>query len=357
MEDKKSILFISNMYPNQQFPSFGTFVAENERQLRDIGKFNIINVCLKKKKGGKATKIWQYVKFIFNALISLYFSKYDYIYVHYLTHSTLPLLLYPFNKKIIINIHGDDLVGSSVSHKLFQMTNNYFLKRASLIVLPSSYFQKKLMLRYPNLNINKTHINFSGGLNVEEMKLPTTIKGKRKKNIVGYVSRIEEGKLWEIYLESIKNNIELSKELDVEYWFYGAGKELDKFKSEISKDDYCGKVIYKGVFSKEQKAEIFSNFTHFVFPTSRESLGLVLLESLSSGCITLCSDIEPLNSICQGGAIYSDNTVEDFTNKLKELLKLDNYQIRKMENIIRDGIKDYDSEILAKRLVSEIKAL
>lgn len=86
------ILFISNMFPGAKTPSYGTFVKTNYDQLKSQG-FDLEKVVLDTKHSDVFGKVCGYTKFFLNAFLKILFGKYDVIYVHYLTISTLPLFL------------------------------------------------------------------------------------------------------------------------------------------------------------------------------------------------------------------------------------------------------------------------
>ncbi|HFU4087139.1 TPA: GlcNAc transferase, partial [Streptococcus suis] len=103
------VLIISNMYPDDKNPSYGVFVEKFCNQLEKIGLS--YNLSVMYKANSRISKIKNYIFFYFDALIRILFSKYDLIYVHYASHSSIPVLIAkPFiRSKVYVNVHGSDI--------------------------------------------------------------------------------------------------------------------------------------------------------------------------------------------------------------------------------------------------------
>ncbi|MFT5758755.1 MAG: glycosyltransferase involved in cell wall biosynthesis [Alteromonadaceae bacterium] len=300
----KSICFISNLFPSREDPSFGSFVGLSYQQLKNMGYHVdepiVINVRLKPFK-----KIIAYSQFFLKGIIALMNKKYDLFYIHYLTYSTLCLLpVLPFKKvTYLINIHGDDLVGTRLIHKIMGLPSGYVLKHASAVVVPSEYFKTQLLARFPFICQKKIVISESGGFK-EDIFFPKD-KDKTSEPLLhfGYISRVDEGKGWEVMLQalSILKQEETDKYTRLTVSVYGAGAQKEKFQGMVNKLELNDIVTYYGPLEQSGLGGKYRSFDYFLFPTRRESFGLVAIESLACGTPVICSEIEPLTDIIRNG--------------------------------------------------------
>ncbi|MFA0349974.1 glycosyltransferase family 1 protein, partial [Vibrio sp. 10N.222.55.C6] len=109
--NKKNILIVSNMYPSEEFPFFGTFVKNCESVLVE-NDFVVDKVVIDEKSSNLFNKFKIYIVFYFCVLRKLFLGNYDYVYGHYVSHVSIPLLIYRlFNSKIdiVIHVHGGDI--------------------------------------------------------------------------------------------------------------------------------------------------------------------------------------------------------------------------------------------------------
>lgn len=339
---KRKMLFLSNMYPSESFPSFGPFVKTNEEQLIEMGCFDIEKSVINRQSNGLLGKIYLYVTYLFDVVYKLMFSNFDLIYVHYLTHTTIPLLIYPFySGKLIINVHGDDLVGNTMAHRLMQSFNKHLLGRAALVVVPSVFFKNIILNKFPFISADKVVVNYSGGVRYSDFK-KARLNHEMDEIIFGYCSRIDEGKLWDLLLNAIKKIEEELRDKKAKFYFYGSGNQLSSFYRRIEELDISDLVQYQGVFKKKQAPYVYSRFSHFIFPTSRESLGLVALEGMASGCITMCSKIEPLTSLCENGVIYFDNNLDSLSSALRRAIYMTGSDKLELINTAQSISSHYD---------------
>ena len=105
------ILIVSNMYPSNKYPAYGTFVRNFCEQLTELGINYDLSVM--HKSANKVSKIWRYFYFYVKTLIKCLNGEYDIIYVHYASHSSIPVIIAKkLNRKLKVytNGHGSDIV-------------------------------------------------------------------------------------------------------------------------------------------------------------------------------------------------------------------------------------------------------
>ncbi|SFD44687.1 glycosyltransferase family 4 protein [Pseudoalteromonas denitrificans] len=359
----KKVCFISNLFPSKEDPTFGSFVGLSFEQLKKMG-YNLDQPIVMDARLGAFKKLFAYISFFFRGLKATISNKYDFYYIHYLTYSTLCLLpVLPFKKvKYLINIHGDDLVGTRLIHKIMGFPSPYILKHATAIVVPSAYFKRSLLELHPKIAENKVVISESAGFKEAIFFPKPKLKKENKKIHFGYISRVDEGKGWEVMLEALAilkesnlneiNNLTLS--------VYGAGSQTQAFDSMVQEFELEKIVTYYGPLEQSKLGEKYRSFDYFLFPTRRESFGLVAAESLACGTPVVCSEIEPLTDIVfdnKNGFLFKDGSAEDLYKRILHCFSIseENYSSL-VENAI-DSSNSYKSVKVSETLYKNMKSL
>lgn len=275
------ILVISNLYPSNSDPSYGTFVKNFVELLQESNKIQKIDLCVIK---GRTTNILKkclkYTYFYCSIVYKLLFYNYDIVYTHIITHASIPLRLVSLIKplKMVFNIHGEDvLVKTKLSNHLLNIAIP-LLHNARMVVVPSCYFKKVVKEVIPTLPDELIYVYPSGGVADHFFR----DNFKRKQNTVpriGYVSRIDRGKGWDIYIDSLIHLI--NKEIDIEGIIVGTGGQVEIMLDYLSSKQ-TDKIKYLGVIPYDKLPDFYSSLDLFVFPTTLdESLGLVGLEAMA----------------------------------------------------------------------------
>lgn len=353
--NKLKVGFISNLFPSQKDPTFGSFVGKNYKQLQDMG-FEVGNPVVMDTRLPPFKKLLAYICFFKDGMKLCFSSKYDYIYIHYLTYSTLcllPVLLFK-RPKYVVNIHGDDLVGTRLIHKIMSLPSPIVLKFASAVVVPSSFFKSELLKRFPTLSA-PVIISESAGFD-ESVFYPR--KNELTNNEIvhfGYVSRIDEGKGWEELLSALNllkiNNSDLFNRIKLS--FYGKGGQVNDFNKALNYYDLKEIVTYYGPVAPEELGEIYRSFDYFIFPTHRESFGLVAVEACACGIPVLASDISPVNNIIYDGVngfLFESNNASSIYNTLLSVFKVDYEAYVKMSQAACESVVHYRGCVVASKL-------
>ncbi|WP_349515806.1 glycosyltransferase [Leuconostoc suionicum] len=278
----KRMLLISNLYPNKKYPEYGTFVKEFVTGLNDLN-WHISKIVLN-KENGKIHKVVSYVSFLFRSWLALNTNKDDITYIHYASHSSIPLVISKKQKFLVINVHGSDILPNYSSQKNFGFFTKYALLHADLIVVPSEYFKKVVLEKY-NVAEDIIFISPSGGVDTyfyqNRVHLP-----EKDQMVMGYVGRIESAKGWRTLLSAIKN-IEID---NTRYLIFGSGSEEENLISEIKKIANSN-IEYMGPIKHNELPNIYQSLDWLIFPSESESLGLVGIESMATGTPLIASDI------------------------------------------------------------------
>lgn len=349
------------MYPSQKQPYFGTFVESFKNGLESLG-FNFSGIVAIYSKGHNLIgKVYRYVLLFIKLIFYSFFKTYDVIYIHFLgIHAYFCLLvslILPF-KKLIVNIHGSDILGSTIQvrHNLLKY---WVLKKSVLIVVPSLFFKKKLICRYPKFQ-DKIIISPSGGVD-KKIFFPKVSKKKSKNDLfkIGFASRIIEGKGWNVLLEAFESFVKLVPNSHL--YIAGAGKDEEKVLKCIEKLKIQSKVTVLGGLPRESLGEFMRSLDIFVFPTLLfESLGLVALEAMSCGVPVIASKRGGIVDYVKDGLngfLITPGSVNELIEKLYFFYNLED---NKKDEIIQRAIQTgniYDSNQVNYELSEKLKLI
>lgn len=331
------ILVVSNMYPDEKNPSYGIFVKRFCEQLEYIGISYDKSVMY--KGNGKVQKIIRYIMFYCLTVLKIWLRRYDLVYVHYASHSGVPVLFARKLKqfKIYTNVHGSDVVPENNKQEKFQKYTRRLLEMSGKIIVPSEYFQNYVSNKY-FIDKEKIYVYPSAGINSEVFYKYDEF---RKQNIrrelgitidtelvIGFVGRLSYGKGWDTFVQALKELNYSNPNLQFKAVIVGCGSEENALNTLISESELKDKIIRLKLVSQERLADIYNCFSIFVFPTEREgeSLGLVALEAMACGIPVISSDFAAPKYYVKNaynGYRFKVKNFRDLSSHIREYLSLD----------------------------------
>ena len=316
------ILVVSNMYPSKKYPSYGIFVKNYCNQLKELD----INydTAVMKKGSNIIMKMLRYILFYVTTFIKCVVKKYDIVYIHYASNSSIPVLWASKIRKINIftNVHGSDVVPENKKQEKLQKYTRRIIDKSTKVITPSEYFKEYVCNKY-NVKEDKVFVSYSGGI---DSKVFYKQKEKTKKDILimGYVGRISYGKGWDTLLKAC-SYISKSK---YKLLMVGSGpmsSEMDKLISELGIRD---NIEVFPLLEQNKLRDIYNEIDVFIFPTEREgeSLGLVAVEAMACGTPVIASDFaEPSSYIINGenGYKFEKGKENDLLSAIESFMRLD----------------------------------
>lgn len=353
----KRVLLISNMYPSSENPVYGIFVKNIEEQLRENG-FDFSNKAVISGRGkNKFSKIVKYIIFFKDVITLIKQDNYDLIYVHYIYHSLMPLLLVKryIQKPLVLNAHGSDVNIKNKIGRFIQKLLAHIIKEANLIVVPSSYFKTVIHDKF-QVNKDKIFVSPSGGIDTTLFK-PSNVNKRDSQFIIGYVSRIDEGKGWDTLLKSsrllLNENINNFKILMI-----GGGSQelqLKKMINELQLEDYV-EVI--GPVPQKYLANYYNKMDVFIFPSRLpESLGLVGIEAMACSVPVIGSDIGGLKEYIKSGyngELFTPDDSIDLFEKIKKYMFQNTLNKKQYKLNAASTAKEYDLLIVSNRMKNKL---
>lgn len=190
-------------------------------------------------------------------------------------------------------------------------------------------------------------------VNLGILKAPKRIDDIQLPKTILYVGRLEERKgvdyLLRAYDLLIKNRQGVSLTI--------AGDGVDREKLEkLAKELGLNNVQFTGYISDEQKLDLFNTSDLFCAPSPYgESFGIVLLEAMATGLVTVAGNNPGYKSVLTGlGSLSLVNTrkVEEFAHRL-ELLLFEN----DLRNLWRAWARDQAKQYSIEKIVDQYEEL
>ena len=356
---KMRLLLISNMYPSPLHQSYGIFVKnfENATILGGVGVRKAVIMGRGRNPLEKATK---YAGFFRDVYRELFRNDYDLIYVHYISHSLLPIIpLLPFIRKpIVVNAHGDDILPDGFISKIVFKLTRKAVKASTMIVVPSHFFKSIAFEKYGHRNI---YVSPSGGVDHDIFNPGLSDKPAGKAIRIGYVSRIEKGKGWDAFLKLLHRVKTANPEIHFEGIIANTGADLDEMTAMISSLDLGDRVVYLGLQDQRELAGVFRGLDLLIFPTLlKESLGLVGLEAMACGVPVIGSDMGGLNDYIvdgQNGYIFQPGNVQNLYEKFLQYHCLAGDVKKAMRQKAIEKAGQFESVRISSELIEKLHSL
>lgn len=293
----KTMLVVSNMWPDKAHPSSGVFVMKFVNQAEAVGWR--CDLAVMHSSDGKFEKVFKYFIFYVTSFLKALLRRYDLIYIHYPSFSAPAVLLARRVKhfRVFANVHGSDVLPISASQRKMHRYTEAALKCAEKVVVPSEYFAGIVRKKY-SLDADRVFVYPSGGIDPEVFHPLSKARIKKIKAdfyldpdlmTICFAGRITEGKGWDTYLEAISKVFSRGRRLNA--LLVGSGDQDADCAALMKKLSLDGAVVRLGLQSQERLCELYNAADVFVFPGRRsESLGLVAIEAMACGTPVIASD-------------------------------------------------------------------
>lgn len=356
------ILTISNMYPSEQDPVYGTFVKNFIDQLNKRNDSGINDLAvIAGRRSGKWAKLKAYIGFYATTTWKLLTRRYDLVYVHTITFPIIPVRIASLLRRhrYVFNVHGDDVLPSNNLKIKLKNLARPILPHATMIVVPSPYFADVVEQEFDGIDRDKIFISPSGGLN-NRFYVDAAKKADNDKPLtLGFVSRIDRGKGWDVFLRAVKRLADDG--LAMKALIAGRGAQQSELLDAINSLGLGDIVEYIGPVAPERLPDVYSSFDLFIFPTMlRESLGLVGLEAMAARTPVIASQIAgPAGYVVNGynGYMFEPGNDQELYRCVKTYLSLNAEQRNALSENAYATALDYNADDVAADLYSRLTAL
>ena len=208
-------------------------------------------------------------------------------------------------------------------------------RNALKIACRSEVLRRKFLKLYPEYE-SKTFVAYSG---IDKNIVTERNWEKKDKYKVLTCANLIKRKNVDKVIKACENfdNVELT--------IIGDGKELNNLK-KLSK-----KVMFKGHLPNEQVLEEMRKSDIFILPSVNETFGMVYLEAMASGCVTVGLENEGIDGIIKNGENGYLTGLNDIEKTLSNIMKKDNSEILKNSFLT---IKNYTYESACQNYLDNI---
>lgn len=312
------ILFITDLYPIQQGENLTpqtlhNFVIDWIRQGSEVDVIKpnfVFNSFLRKKpfypdgfynyNGVRIFNVNYFTPFCFDFLKKIPkeidLAKYDVVVAHMPSGIIFANKLAKIiNKPLVCGVHVSDIeVLTNPIYKFYfkpQLLKAY--RNAKKIACRSFVLQRKFNKLFPEL-AEKTFVAVSG------VELPTKSPNRQPSSLLNSLSLSSETSKIKVLTcanlikrKNIDKLISAINNLDgFELKVVGDGEEFEKLKKMAGGNvEFLGRLPHEKVSEEMAKADIF------ILPSVNETFGMVYLEAMAAGCVTVCSENDGVDGI------------------------------------------------------------
>ena len=356
------ILLISNMYPSKKDKTYGTFVKMFKEGIEHNANDIIFNCCfIRGRSNNLIVKVCKYSIFYITIIYKALFTKYDFIYNHQITHSAPALRICRYFRKfkLVMNIHGGDIVTIDKTSKKLLNFAIPLLVNSNLIVVPSDYFKNVVLNKIPGISLSQLFVSASGGV---DKNIFTCLNSHiSSTSTIVYVSRIDTGKGWNVLIDAI---LELRLSGDFagkRVLFVGYGEQAEMLNEKINDLDLSDCCDYLGPKTHRELSELYNQADIMIFPTMLyESLGLVGIEAMACGCPVIGSDIGCLPEYIKEGItgfLFEPGNSHELAERIVDFYKLTEKQRNTMRLEAIRYVDKYESRKISQALINKIKEI
>lgn len=314
--NKLRILLISNMYPGERHVSFGAFIKNIEEGLVQNGA-DVSKIVIKDRGESILSKVWKYIRFYWQ-IFTADLSKYDFVQVSYPSHTFLPFLFRSTPSRLIVRLHGHDLLPKGRMAPMWLWFTRRATKKAMLVVVPSNYFFGVLQCKVDH--VKDHYIYPSGGIDTRKF-YPVDVP--KNKFTVGFVGWLIHGKGPDILLKALAR---LPSEIEFEAIFIGEGNQKALLMEYANQHGLHDRVKFLGGVRNEVLVDQYNKFDVFVFPTRElESFGNVAIEAMACGIPVIGSEHAGLTDYIlngQNGYFFTPGSADDLALKIEKYYRL-----------------------------------
>ena len=231
---------------------------------------------------------------------------------------------------LITGVHVSDIevLTNPIYSIYFKREMEKAYKKASKIACRSEVLKRKFLKLYPEYE-SKTFVAYSG---TEIEPIRRNWQNKDKYRIITCANLIKR--------KNIDKVIDACAEIkNVELIVIGDGKEMNRLKNLASKNPqitFSGHLSHKSVIEEMKRADIF------ILPSINETFGMVYLEAMACGCITIGLENDGIDGILKNGENGYLCNLDNIKETIENII-LSNTQNQILENSYKT-IKNYTNK-------------
>lgn len=259
----------------------------------------------------------------------------------------LPKLKKLYNSKTCLIFHDK---GANFRDK-YKEEGNLLLAQIDVIGFRSNVIKKHIETNIGSFT--KSFLCYSGVSNIFLGNDKTKLVNEKVDNFV-FIGDFFARKNPVILLQAL-NEAYQDQPFNLDY--VGTGYEQKKIIATAKKLNQLSKVKFRGQLKQEQIKELLFDTDCFIMLSKNETLGLVYLEAMAMGCITICSKDEGIDGIIihgKNGFLCEEGNVEELANLIKKIKNLSINERKKISDNAIATVKKFTTFEVAKKYIDQI---
>ena len=140
----------------------------------------------------------------------------------------------------------------------------------------------------------------------------------------------------------------------------GVGPEDAALKQLTEKYGLTDRIHFAGSVARDKVYSYMSKADIFIMPSIEETLGLVYLEAMMHGCLTVGTENEGIDGIIEDGKngfLVKPQSEESVLSVLEKILKLNDQEVADISAKAVETAKYYNEKDMSLRYLDEVKRI
>ncbi len=215
-----------------------------------------------------------------------------------------------------------------------------------------SIYRQCIKLGYRNVSdtIISSGVTHSGKTQIRQI---TAFKDKKVELL--YVGKLIKRKHAEYVIAALNS---LKDSLHFNFNVVGVGPEAIALQQMVSNYGLSDRIHFIGSVPRDAVYEYMKNADIFIMPSIEETLGLVYLEAMMHGCITIGTENEGIDGIIvdgENGFLVKPNSEESVLAVLKKVIQLSEEQIQSISETAIKTAEYYNEKDMSLRYLEEMR--
>lgn len=162
---------------------------------------------------------------------------------------------------------------------------------------------------------------------------------------------------WKCLDSTIKGVSEAFAGVDYHYNIYGEGSERDYLERVIRSRGLTERVHLRGKVSRDEVINQMQKTDIFVMISKHETFGLVYLEAMAQGCITIGSQNGGIDGIIvdgENGFLCPEGDGKSLSNLLRKIKDMSEEELQRISQNAKATAREYTDSKVAARYLAEI---
>lgn len=319
------VLVVSNMYPSDADPRFGSFVADSAAAMRALGAHVIMSVSTDPRRG-IARALLKYSGLLVRTIRATLHGGYDVVHAHFLipTGAIAAIAASARRVPLIVFAHGSDVLFASKNWPLGPLARRV-IRRAEVLVAPSHYLAEEIRaaMEDPDISIEVCPMGVDTDLFFPGARIAARADAglHDDERVALFAGTLDANK--GAGCEELLNALDTPELADVRLIVAGEGPWRARLEERSRTGMLTGRVEFRDRVDREVLAELMRAVDLVVVPSRREALGLVALEAQASGTPVVASAVGGLvEHVKPGitGELYESGDVDGLRRELISVL-------------------------------------